>query len=73
MARAQFNPPIINEPTPIDYEKHAKAFGWGSVEDAEDDTLLVVAHDDLDVHFDGPNAWRDAVKWCLANQLFYQN
>lgn len=50
-----------------DYEKLARAAGWADFEDDEDKTLLVVAHKNGDVHFTGPEAWREAVAYDEAH------
>lgn len=45
------------------YERLARKAGWADFEDVEDSTLLVVAHDDFNVHFTGPDAWQEAVEY----------
>lgn len=50
-------------------EATARAAGWANFEDSEDASLLVVAHDDREVHFTGPTAWEQACQWEKDNNL----
>jgi len=49
----------MNQP---DHEKIARAAGWSEFQDSADATLLIVAHEERDVHFGGPNRWHEAVE-----------
>lgn len=51
-------------------ETSARAAGWTNFEDSEDASLLVVAHDNRDVHFTGPEAWEQACQWEKDNELW---
>lgn len=53
-----------DEKTP---EQIARANGWTSFEDSEDENLLVVSHDDRPVHFTGIYAWSEACEWDLQH------
>lgn len=53
-----------DEKTP---EQIARASGWTSFEDSEDENLLVVSHDDRPVHFTGIYAWSEACEWDLRH------
>lgn len=44
-------------------EALARRAGWDNVEDAEDPTLLAVAHDNRPVRFTGPTAWAECLEW----------
>lgn len=57
----------LSQVSSADAESQARALGWANFEDSEDANLLVVAHDDHNVHFDGPTAWQEALAWHKAN------
>lgn len=58
---------MIDEPTPIDWESHAKAFGWYQTSPAPP---LTVAAKPLVHVFVGYDAWEKAVKYSLEHGLY---